>query len=70
MKSNYLVPITLRAGSEAMAQPAVNDRPAHEKAGRAAAQQEDQQLQQSHASAVHPPGQHSTPGRRPLFRTP
>jgi hypothetical protein len=55
--------------SEAMAQPAVNDGPAHEKAGQAPVQQEDQQVQHSQASAAHPPGQRSTPGRRPLFRT-
>jgi hypothetical protein len=55
--------------SEAMAQPTVNDRAAHEKAGRAGAQEEDQQVQKSQASAARPPGQRSTPGRRALFRT-
>jgi hypothetical protein len=55
--------------SEAAAEPAVNGGPAHEAAPRAATQQEDQQAQQSQASAVHPPGQRSAPGRRPLFRT-
>jgi hypothetical protein len=53
--------------SEAAAEPPVNG--AHETAPRAATQQEDQQAQQSQASAVHPPGQRSAPGRRPLFRT-
>jgi len=59
---------------EPTVQPSVNDGPAHEKVARGGVhpedrrvQQEDQQVQQS--QAPHPPGQRSTPGRRPLFRT-
>ena len=55
--------------STAMAQATVNHGPAPEKVGRAGVQQEDQQVQQSQASAVQLPRQRSTPGRRPLFRT-
>ena len=55
--------------SNATVQPTVIDGPAPEKVGRAGVQQEDQQVQQSQGSAPHPPGQRSTPGRRPLFRT-
>jgi hypothetical protein len=51
--------------SNATVQPTVIDGPAPEKVGRAG----DQQVQQSQGSAPHPPGQRSTPGRRPLFRT-
>ena len=54
--------------TEAMAQATVNDGPTPEKVGRAGVQQQHQEVQQSQAPAVHPPGQRSTPGRRPLFR--
>ena len=53
--------------STAMVQATVNDGPASEKVGRAGVQQEDQRVQQSHASAMQLPAQRSTPGRRPLF---
>ena len=55
--------------SDEMAQPTVTNRPEQENAGPAEAQQEDQQVQQSQASAAHQPGQRAAPGRRPLFRT-
>jgi hypothetical protein len=55
--------------TEAVAQATVNVGPTPEKVGRAGVQQEDQQVQHSQASTVHPPGQRSPPGRRPLFRT-
>jgi hypothetical protein len=54
--------------SKAVAQ-TVTDGSAYENAALAGLQQVDQQVQQSQARSAHPPGQSSTPGRRPLFRT-
>jgi hypothetical protein len=55
--------------SDEMAQPTVNYRTEQEKAGQAEAKQEDQQVQQSQASAADRPSQRAAPGRRPLFRS-